>query len=84
MWQWLMMQNNKMRTKLTIDDDVMQCIKALAPARRVPVGRLVSELLRTQLQITINERSGLPVLVPPPGSNPIKLKDIQAAEDKQW
>ena len=82
MWQWLMMQNNEMRTKLSIDDDVMQCIKSLAQAQRVPVGRLVSELLRTQLQITINERSGLPVLVPPPQSKPINLEDIQAAEDK--
>ena len=73
-----------MRTTLSIDDDVMHRIKALAQARRVPVGRLVSDLLRNQLNVTMTERSGLPVFVPPPGSKPITMEDVQSAEDEPW
>jgi len=73
-----------MRTTLSIDDDVMQRIKTLAQARRLPVGRLVSELLRNQLKMTMTERSGLPVFVPPPGSRPITMEDVLAAEDEPW
>ena len=73
-----------MRTTLSIDDDVMTRIKALAHARNMPVGRLVSEMLRYQLDVTMTERGGFPVFVPPPGSKTITSEDVKSLEDEPW
>ena len=56
-----------MRITLSIDDDVLTRIKNLAHAWNIPIGRLVSEMLRHQLDVTMTERDGFPVFVPPPG-----------------
>ncbi len=73
-----------MRTTLSIDDDVMTRIKALAHARNMPVGRLISEMLRHQLDVTMTERDGFPVFVPPPGSKTITSEEVQSLEDELW
>jgi hypothetical protein len=73
-----------MRTTLTIDDDVLTRIKALAHARNIPVGKLVTELLRRQLAVNMTEREGFPVFVPPPGSKTITSEDVRSLEDEPW
>jgi len=42
---------NAMRTTLAIDDDLLAAAKAMAQARSVSVGEVVSELMRKGLQV---------------------------------
>jgi hypothetical protein len=73
-----------MRTTVSFDDDVLERIKELAQARHVPLGRLMSELLRRQLEVTVTQRNGIPVFTPSAGSKTITADDIARAEDEPW
>lgn len=44
------------RTTLTLDDDILDAAKAIAAARGVPIGEVISELVRTALS-TPTQRS---------------------------
>ena len=73
-----------MRTTLAIDDDILERIKTLAEARGVPVGRLVSALLRRQLETEIVERNDLPVFQPPANARIITDEQVRADQDASW
>lgn len=73
-----------MRTTLAIDDDLLTAAKAIAQARSVSVGKVVSELMRKGLQVRTGSdtKSGLPVFRVGPDARPITLEDVKRLEDE--
>lgn len=72
-----------MRTTLSIDDDLLCAAKALALARSVSVGTVISDLMRKGLSApsATKTRNGLPLFALPPGARPLTLEDVKKAED---
>lgn len=68
-----------MRTTLTVDDDVMSAVRELADAHGVPLGHVVSDLLRRALRpesrLSVG-RDGLPLVTVPPGARAITTADV--------
>ena len=62
-----------MRTTLTIDTDVLEAARALAEARGVSIGSVISELARRALAPDTERRSrnGFPLIAVRPGSAPV-------------
>ena len=74
-----------MRTTITIDDDLFAAAKALAVQRKVPVGKVVSELMRKGLyaQAPVKAgKGGFPVFQVPASARPITLDIVKQAEDE--
>lgn len=71
-----------MRTTLAIDDDVLARAKAIARARHLPLGRVVSNLMRHGLQLTVSERNNFPIVDVPTGAQRITSEAVRQAEDE--
>ena len=74
-----------MRTTITIDDDLFEAAKVLAIQRKVPVGKVVSELMRKGLnaQTTVKVgKGGFPTFQVPTDAHPITLEIVKQAEDE--
>jgi hypothetical protein len=73
-----------MRTTLSLDDDVLQEIKAYARSRDVAIGKAVSDLVRRGLQAPLRTRivNGFHVVDLPPCSERITADDIKKLEDE--
>ena len=71
-----------MRTTLQIDDDVLSIAKARAEARRVSVGRALSELARKGAiaEMPVRVISGLKVFDLPPDSPPVTMELVRRLE----
>ena len=71
-----------MRTTLQIDDDVLSIAKARAEARRVSVGRALSELARkgAVAETPVRVISGLKVFDLPPDSPPVTMELVRRLE----
>ncbi len=70
-----------MRTTLEIEDDVLDCAKALATARNGSIGKALSELARRGLsaRTPLTSRHGFPVFQLPQGSLTFGSDDVMAA-----
>jgi hypothetical protein len=54
-----------MRVTIDIDDDVLDAVKAIAKNRRITAGRVLSDLVRSELpspRRSFRERNGVPLL----------------------
>jgi hypothetical protein len=73
-----------MRTTLSLDDDVLQEVKAYAKSRDVAIGKAVSELVRRALHAPLETRmvNGFHVVKLPPGSPPVSTEDIRKLQDE--
>lgn len=74
-----------MRTTLTIDDDVLEAARKMAEARELPLGKVVSQLMRRGLVDYISRLSvedGFPTFRVSPDSPPIGLADVERDEDE--
>ena len=73
-----------MRTTLSLDDDVLQEIKAYARSRDVAIGKAVSDLVRRGLQAPLRTRivNGFHVVDLPPSSERITADHIKKLEDE--
>lgn len=71
------------RTTLTLDDDVLDMAKSLADARKVSIGKALSELARRGVNAPAptSIRNGLRVFKVPHGSATFGPDEIQAAMD---
>lgn len=74
-----------MRTTLDIDDDVLAVVRARAERERVPIGRVLSNLVRAALQPAAAApamRSGLPVLPNAGAARPVTLELVNQLRDE--
>ena len=74
-----------MRTTIDMDNDVLLAAKGIAKARRISVGRLVSELVRTALtkrDTAALERDGVPLFPIQPGSGVVTPEIISLLRDE--
>ncbi|MBY2949253.1 CopG family transcriptional regulator [Rhizobium leguminosarum] len=74
----------KMRTTLTIDDDVLTAAKAMATQQHRSVGEVISELARRSLRRppSSGERNGIPLLSTRPDTPPVTLEIVNAMRDE--
>ena len=73
-----------MRTTITIDDDLFEAAKVLAAQRKIPIGKVVSELMRKGLTAEARikpGKGGFPVFAVPDNAQPITLRTVQDADD---
>lgn len=76
------MQLQRMRTTVSVDDDVLDAVREVADAHGVPIGRVISDLLRKALNPTprlSTGSDGLPVLTVPVGARAITGDEVARA-----
>jgi len=73
-----------MRTTLSLDDDVLQEVKAYAKSRDVALGKAVSDLVRRGLRAPLKTRivNGFHVVDLPPDSPPVSSEDVKRLLDE--
>ena len=79
-------ETGRMRTTLTIDDDLLSAARCLSRARAKPLGKVISELARRGLATTarVGKKggSGFPVFRISPYAAPISLEEVRKGEDE--
>lgn len=73
-----------MRTTVDLEEDVLAAAKELAAARRIPMGRLISDLLRTAMAPKRRPdqiRNGVPLLPATPGRGPVTMSLVNRLRD---
>jgi len=73
-----------MRTTLSLDDDVLQEVKAYAKSRDVAIGKAVSDLVRRGLRAPLRTRivNAFPVVELPPDSPAVTSEDVKRLQDE--
>lgn len=73
-----------MRTTLSLDDDVLQEVKAYAKRRDVAIGKAVSDLVRRGLHAPLQTRvvNGFHIVDLPPDSPPVSDDDVAELQDE--
>lgn len=75
----------KMRTTLSIDDDILAAAKELAAIERKSVGEVISALARTALRPSPpagNTRNGIPLLSLRPGAARVTSELVRQLENE--
>ena len=75
----------KMRTTLTIDDDVLAAAKGLAAQQNKSIGEVISALTRQALKPTNTRRqirNGVPLLAVRPGAGPVTPELVNQLRDE--
>jgi len=72
-----------MRTTVNIDDDIFGAVKSLANERSVPIGQVISELVRKGLksQNTYQIENDFPIFKVSEDSPPITPDQVKTDED---
>lgn len=75
------LHSERMRTTLSIDDDVLDAARSLSEAAGRSLGEVISELARRGLAPRPEEavEKGFPVFSVSPGAKPITLEMVQKA-----
>jgi hypothetical protein len=78
-----MSSENRVRTTLSLDAEVLGAARLLAAARAVSLGQVMSELARRGLQATIQPayRRGFPIFVVAETAAPLTLEQINQERD---
>lgn len=73
-----------MRTTLTLDDDVLASVRALAAQRGVPIGIIVSDLVRRGLAPAqpAATRNGIRLFPVRPGAGPVTPELVKALAEE--
>lgn len=80
-WCLMLDQTGTMRATLSIDDDVLATVKAIARQQNKSIGEVVSELVRNALrraQAVSESRNGVPLL---PLSDPQTVVTLERVND---
>lgn len=75
-----------MRTTLNLAEDVLWAARELAAQRGVPMGQVVSELVRKGLKPKEDRtvtRNGIHLLPPREGARPVSLEVVNALRDEE-
>jgi hypothetical protein len=69
-----------MRTTLSLDDDVLEAVRALAKERGAPIGTVISELVRKSLTSSRSEsrRNGILLFPVRQGAGPVTPELVKA------
>jgi len=82
-----MRDDERMRTTLDIDDDVLIAVKEIAQAQQVTAGKVLSTLARKGLETPVPEqqvRNGVPLLPRrPPGAPVLTIELINQLRDDE-
>ena len=73
-----------MRTTLDIDSDMLEAARGLAQRDRRPIGKVVSDLMRSSLMAArpdYRSRNGLPLLPVEPGSGVVTMELVNRLRD---
>jgi hypothetical protein len=79
-----MRDDQRMRTTLDLDPDVLQAAKEIAATQGKSTGKVLSELARRGLTPTrtkVRLRNGVPLLLRPAGTPPLTMQDVNALRD---
>ncbi len=74
-----------MRTTLTLDDDILEAARAIAAARGVSIGEVISELARASLAPrpeTVEVRNGIPLFPIRPGAGRVTPDIVRTLLDE--
>lgn len=73
-----------MRTTLSLDDDVLDEIKAYAQSREIALGKAVSELVRRGLYAPLQTRviNDFHVVELPPGSPRVTMEHVRKLQEE--
>ena len=74
-----------MRTTITIDDEVVRVARAMADAREISIGAMISELARRGIESESRIAStpkGFPVFRVSPNAKPITPDDVRRSEEE--
>jgi len=76
--------HGRMRTTISIDDDLIPSVKSFAQSRDISLGQAVSELVRRGLQAPLQTvvRNGLHVVVLPPGAAKVTAEHVRKLQDE--
>ena len=76
-----------MRTTLNIDDDVLDCVKAVATRDRKPVGEVVSAMLRRAIEpagaAAPRTRNGIPLFPVAPNARPVTPEIVRTLLEEE-
>jgi hypothetical protein len=75
----------KMRTTISIEDDVLEAARELAERERKSLGEIISALARKGLRpkkTSRRTRNGIPLLPVQPGSKPVTLEMVNRLRDE--
>ena len=80
-----MQDDGAVRTTLDIDDDVLLAVKTLSRQRRVPAGRLLSELARKSLTTGTrgSARNGVPLFPVRSGGGLVTMDLVKRLQDEE-
>ncbi len=72
-----------MRTTVNLDDDVLLAVKELARQRKMPIGKVLSELARRALtrEIVTETRNGIPLFPVQQGAGIVTLELVNQLRD---
>ncbi len=77
----------RVRTTLTIDNDLLAVARILAAEKSESVGKAISDLARLGLSATTRAKgrtkSGFPVFSVPKGARTITIEDVRKLEDEE-
>lgn len=73
-----------MRTTVSIDDNVLRLVRQVAKRQRVPLGVVVSALLREALapKMPVQDSTGLPLMPVQPGAGRATLELVNELRDE--
>jgi hypothetical protein len=73
-----------MRTTLELDDDLLTTAKQLAEQQGVPLGQIISDLVRQSLaaRAPLKERNGVLLFVPKPAASKPNLRRVNKLRDE--
>jgi len=75
-----------MRTTLNLDDDVLGEVKSYADARKLALGKAVSDILRKGLNSPFQTRvvNGVHMVVLPADSRPVTSEDVKRLLEDEY
>lgn len=77
-----------MRTTLNIEDEAVAQLKKYAEAHHLSLGQAASDLIQLGVQsipvFKFKKRNGFALLERPPGSPPITMEMIEAAQNEEY
>jgi hypothetical protein len=86
MMEHLMLYHHRMRTTLSLDDDVLAAARELAEYQGSSIGAVISDLSRRGLEAAragVQRTGRVPTFAPRPGAKAITMESVRQALDDE-